>query len=82
MSPTKNFTTHISCDRNVCISNEYNGISCRDCEITKLREQLDTPAFIEEYKLYGLCPNCKAPLERHQNVCENCGQKVSWFKEF
>ena len=23
------------CDRNVCIRNEYNGVGCEDCEITK-----------------------------------------------
>lgn len=23
------------CDRNICIRNEYNGISCDECEVTK-----------------------------------------------
>lgn len=23
------------CDRNICISNEYNGIGCDECEVTK-----------------------------------------------
>ena len=26
------------CDRNICISNEYNGIGCNECEITKSQE--------------------------------------------
>ena len=27
------------CDRNICISNEYNGIGCDECEVTKSRER-------------------------------------------
>lgn len=27
------------CDRNICISNEYNGISCDECEVTKSQEE-------------------------------------------
>lgn len=26
------------CDRNICVSNEYNGIGCDECEITKSQE--------------------------------------------
>ena len=26
------------CDRNICVSNEYNGIGCDDCEVAKSRE--------------------------------------------
>ena len=26
------------CDRNICTSNEYNGIGCDECEVTKSRE--------------------------------------------
>ena len=26
------------CDRNICIKNEYNGISCDECEVTKSQE--------------------------------------------
>lgn len=26
------------CDRNICVSNEYNGIGCEDCEVTKSQE--------------------------------------------
>ena len=26
------------CDRNICTSNEYNGIGCEECEVTKSRE--------------------------------------------
>lgn len=36
-------TLHITeaqkyCDRNICISNEYNGIGCDECEVTKSQE--------------------------------------------
>lgn len=27
------------CDRNICIKNEYNGISCDECEVTKSQEK-------------------------------------------
>lgn len=27
-----------TCDRNICIRNEYNGIGCDECEVTKERE--------------------------------------------
>ena len=23
------------CDRNICLRNEYNGIKCKDCEVTR-----------------------------------------------
>ena len=26
------------CDRNICVSNEYNGIGCNECEVTKSQE--------------------------------------------
>lgn len=26
------------CDRNICLSNEYNGISCDECEVMKNQE--------------------------------------------
>ena len=26
------------CDRNICVLNEYNGIGCDECEVTKSRE--------------------------------------------
>lgn len=26
------------CDRNICVSNEYNGIGCDECEVTKSQE--------------------------------------------
>lgn len=26
------------CDRNICVKNEYNGIGCEDCEVTKSQD--------------------------------------------
>ena len=26
------------CDRNICLRNEYNGIGCDECEVTKSQE--------------------------------------------
>ena len=28
------------CDRNICISNEYNGIGCEECEVTKSQNKI------------------------------------------
>ena len=30
-----------SCDRNICFKNEFNGVECKDCEITKHNEQVE-----------------------------------------
>lgn len=30
------------CDRNICVSNEYNGIGCDECEITKSQESRES----------------------------------------
>ena len=29
------------CDRNICLKNEYNGIGCDECEVTKSKEPCD-----------------------------------------
>ena len=29
------------CDRNICLKNEYNGIGCDECEVTKSQEPCD-----------------------------------------
>ena len=30
--------SEVFCDRNICIANEYNGIGCDECEVTKSQE--------------------------------------------
>lgn len=27
------------CDRNICLQNEYKGIGCKDCEVTKSHKE-------------------------------------------
>ena len=39
----------IECDRNICISNEYNGIGCDECEITKANKKEDYISRMEEH---------------------------------
>ena len=29
----------VSCDRNICVSNEYNGIGCDECVVNKENEE-------------------------------------------
>ncbi len=31
------------CDRNICTSNDYNGIGCDECEVTKSQEKTLEP---------------------------------------
>lgn len=38
---------NVYCDRNICTENEYNGVSCDECEIAKYHnlEDDDTPCL-------------------------------------
>ena len=36
--PPVNLQESKYCDRNICVSNEYNGIGCDECEVTKSQE--------------------------------------------
>lgn len=38
------------CDRNICVSNEYNGIDCDECEVTK--SQIDKYRKVGENENY------------------------------
>ncbi len=33
------------CDRNICTKNEYNGIGCNECEVTKSQEPQETETW-------------------------------------
>ena len=44
--------TKVFCDRNICASNEYNGISCHECEVTKSQEQKEDLSQSEASKIY------------------------------
>ena len=45
------------CDRSICIKNEYNGIGCNDCEVTKSQKQsgdlISRDAVIEQTYLWS-----------------------------
>lgn len=34
------------CDRNICLKNEYNGIGCDECEVTKSQEPYDFARWV------------------------------------
>lgn len=53
------------CDRNICMTNEYNGIECGECEVTKHNERIKK------------CESCYIAqnynLEDDDSPCQNCG---------
>lgn len=53
------------CDRNICVSNEYNGIGCDECVVNKEQEpctEYKTPCSLCRYReeTSGLCDMCPA----------------------
>ncbi len=70
------------CDRNICIKNEYNGIGCDECEVTKSQEpktghwdrrtckcsECGYQITFSEYTehKYKYCPNCGARMVKPQ----------------
>ncbi len=50
------------CDRNICLKNEYNGIGCDECEVTKSQE----PCEVEAAKLQ----------QAYNKGFENCRQAL------
>jgi len=68
------------CDRNICIKNEYNGIGCDECEVTKSQDP-KTGHWIsywdEEARCYVYkCPECgnKQPFDTKH--CWECGARL------
>lgn len=64
------------CDRNICVSNEYNGIGCDECEVTKSQEPKtghwihrtqDGGCFWEE------CSVCHTERAFSTKYCPDCG---------
>ena len=68
------------CDRNICIKNEYNGISCDECEVTKSQEQKEGHWIKHPNGIYAhlVCDKClsTAPYNCRTNYCPNCGAKM------
>lgn len=65
------------CDRNICISNEYNGIGCDECEVTKSQEP-KTGHWTHEYRGQSnhICSDCHFESSRRWNYCPNCGARM------
>lgn len=60
------------CDRNICISNEYNGIGCNECEVTKSREP-KTGHWIKDTYQSAHCSNCgQIQRTNGQDTTKNC----------
>lgn len=58
------------CDRNICVSNEYNGIGCDECEVTKSQEpKTDYIAHGTDGNLYKLTISNGKEFE--QEPCED-----------
>ena len=75
------------CDRNICVSNEYNGIGCNECEVTKSQKPKTGHwiAIDEEPHEDYECDNCgytistyTANIEPHTEYkyCPNCGCRM------
>lgn len=68
------------CDRNICVSNEYNGISCDECEVTKSQEPKTGHWII--YDVHGhkacKCSECGMDVGYPCNdkYCPKCGAKM------
>lgn len=75
------------CDRNICIKNEYNGIGCDECEVTKSQEP-KIGKWIEEDVFDGdvayRCSECNelfwiesgTPKDNEYNFCPKCGARM------
>ena len=67
------------CDRNICIKNEYNGIGCDECEVTKSQEP-KTGHWMHDgsyWKYRFICSECNYRLlDKPTNYCPNCGAKM------
>ena len=74
------------CDRNICLRNEYNGIGCDECEVTKSQEP-KTGHWIEQIDHEEncrtlICSNCDRPalhdgdsIWKHK-FCPHCGARM------
>ena len=64
------------CDRNICVSNEYNGIGCDECEVTKSQE------FHKDMKEITEIMKCDADAEtKCKMISEIVNGKPHYFKE-
>ena len=73
------------CDRNICLKNEYNGIGCDECEVTKSQEpKTGHWICIDDYHIGKFkCSVCQTEgfpntvmYEPIWNYCPNCGARM------
>ena len=67
------------CDRNICIKNEYNGIGCDECEVTKSQEPKIGHWSHDgsHWKNRFICSECGYKLfDEPTNYCPNCGCRM------
>ena len=71
------------CDRNICIKNEYNGIGCDECEVTKSQEpktghwtRISIDKYVQHAQYYYKCSECGGDIIGEHNYCPNCRAKM------
>ena len=65
------------CDRNICIKNDYNGIGCDECEVTKSQEP-KTGHWIH-FATSDDCSECGWSTGKYispSKFCPNCGARM------
>ncbi len=68
------------CDRNICLSNEYNGIGCEECVVNKAEQEPTKREIEREYLFQSLCEDFKKLQAENndlrkrleQEPCEKC----------
>ena len=69
------------CDRNICVSNEYNGIGCNECEVTKSQEP-KTGHWIAGVNGHFNCSECNTDFFAFRDIraafiyCPYCGVRM------
>ena len=68
------------CDRNICLKNEYNGIGCDECEVTKSQEP-KTGHWISHYdeeakEGWYECDRCHTERAFNTDFCPDCGARM------
>lgn len=74
------------CDRNICISNEYNGIGCDECEVIKSQNPKTghwDKKDLGHVEYSAVCSECGewTYWSERSNFCPNCGAKMVKQKE-
>lgn len=67
------------CDRNICIKNEYNGIGCNECEVTKSQEpsSSENPNNSQEPKTGHWIITCKSNITGFSmKTCSICNTQA------